>query len=584
MRSQDKDDDGSLSATELMDALTREGGGAALSRSEAEQIIREFDTNDDGVLQYEEFAVMWAAATSRGFEKKSGKSAEAKSGKSAEAKAAGAKAGGAKAGGAKADGRAARAGARMGGGAPASSSSSRAGGAPTFVSSFAPTAESGILSVEALERAAENELDGARRFEERADGLMGETFERRIGHALLQSRHAAGLAARGGGHGGGGAVGRGGGGGGQQMESIRELMRAWDLNGDGELNRVELRQAVRADLDPSATNVEIDALFRSFDADGSGKLDLTELQPCLTALADAATAAALEIPKVRAIADGCRDRASQLQEAAAMMRDVEQRERQLREEAAALPLGVRLAESLARRSLLRLEPLVDEFKGVDPSGRVGIRAFRGGVLALCTGDPELPTPTDEEIDAWFDAEALVTGGSKQCAKPSDAGGSSQLASGGKPAGAAGASGRHAGGGAVAGGSRAEMRSVEVLEVLKNGRVAFSRAREAHAERERELQRARKAAKALQANIKAEAERGANAAREQQLEAQRARLEQERAEEAARRAKEQSRMKRLERKAKSHAEFEARVAEKRRQSQEALTIIHGSGGPPGMQAL
>ena len=49
-------------------------------------------------------------------------------------------------------------------------------------------------------------------------------------------------------------------------------MRSWDRNGDGMINKVELRQVVRNKLKVHATNDEIDDLFDVFDADHSSAL------------------------------------------------------------------------------------------------------------------------------------------------------------------------------------------------------------------------------------------------------------------------------------------------------------------------
>jgi hypothetical protein len=51
----DTDGNGSLSAEELVAILTRSSGGAALSTEQAEALIKQFDTNNDGELQLEEF-------------------------------------------------------------------------------------------------------------------------------------------------------------------------------------------------------------------------------------------------------------------------------------------------------------------------------------------------------------------------------------------------------------------------------------------------------------------------------------------------------------------------------------------------
>ena len=45
--------------------LTRPGGGSPLSLDEVQAIIEEFDTDGDGELQFEEFAVFWAPAVQK---------------------------------------------------------------------------------------------------------------------------------------------------------------------------------------------------------------------------------------------------------------------------------------------------------------------------------------------------------------------------------------------------------------------------------------------------------------------------------------------------------------------------------------
>ena len=125
--------------------------------------------------------------------------------------------------------------------------------------------------------------------------VTDEKFERRLGNALLEHERAA----RGGSKGGADA-------GKAQQKWMAALMREWDKNGaaacakparslrppstssapspdphdnprlcptragDGELSKVELRQAVRGSLGLKASNAEVDRLFDDFDADGGG--------------------------------------------------------------------------------------------------------------------------------------------------------------------------------------------------------------------------------------------------------------------------------------------------------------------------
>mmetsp|Transcript_68131 Transcript_68131/g.135046 ORF Transcript_68131/g.135046 Transcript_68131/m.135046 type:complete len:204 (-) Transcript_68131:139-750(-) len=55
----DKDKSGALSVSEFRSILARPGGGAPLTDEEVNEIISEFDTNEDGEIQFSEFEVMW---------------------------------------------------------------------------------------------------------------------------------------------------------------------------------------------------------------------------------------------------------------------------------------------------------------------------------------------------------------------------------------------------------------------------------------------------------------------------------------------------------------------------------------------
>jgi len=60
------------------------------------------------------------------------------------------------------------------------------------------------------------------------------------------------------------------------------LMREWDTNGDGELDREEFRQAVRRSLQLKASDEKIVELFDYLDTNGNGTLEIkTELRPAI---------------------------------------------------------------------------------------------------------------------------------------------------------------------------------------------------------------------------------------------------------------------------------------------------------------
>ena len=51
-----------------------------------------------------------------------------------------------------------------------------------------------------------------------------------------------------------------------------ELVKEWDKNGDGDLSKIEFKQAVRLTLKLNATNDEIDEIFDLLDKDQDGHL------------------------------------------------------------------------------------------------------------------------------------------------------------------------------------------------------------------------------------------------------------------------------------------------------------------------
>ena len=66
-----------------------------------------------------------------------------------------------------------------------------------------------------------------------------------------------------------------------ETKSVPDLIRDWDSNKDGEINKVELRQVVRNKLKIQVDNKEIDALFDKLDDDKGGQLDMKEIQKAM---------------------------------------------------------------------------------------------------------------------------------------------------------------------------------------------------------------------------------------------------------------------------------------------------------------
>ena len=67
---------------------------------------------------------------------------------------------------------------------------------------------------------------------------------------------------------------------------VLDLFRSWDVDNDGMIRKVEMRQAVAA-LGFDAPQAAVDALFDSFDRDGGGSIEYKELHRVLRREAEA---------------------------------------------------------------------------------------------------------------------------------------------------------------------------------------------------------------------------------------------------------------------------------------------------------
>lgn len=295
----DTDGNGSLSNEELRAVLTRPGGGSPLTEEDVAALIAEFDVNGDGELQIDEFAIFWGpmieeeeeeeasfiktAAARKGNHEKGPRKAKSPAKSPSKSPAKSAKAKGAKAAGASVN--------------PSSDASD----------AFTPIEEDVELLLQPaseLEALVEEEAKVLAELEARITAGTLDSFERRLGAALLEEEVAK-KALMG------------------SKSALLDLVRSWDRTGDGKVNKVELRQAVRGALKVSATNVEIDELFEAFDGDNSGKLDYDELGVCLRALQDSAAAARNELAGLASLAAEARARLEPLRQAAEIMSRIE---------------------------------------------------------------------------------------------------------------------------------------------------------------------------------------------------------------------------------------------------------------------
>ena len=188
--------------------------------------------------------------------------------------------------------------------------------------------EAELLNAARLEHSAFEEV------ERRASASVSSTFLRRLGLALMQ--HDVALRAQKG-----------------SKDALSALLRSWDTNKDGSLNKVELRQAVRGPRLrlKGESNADIDALFNTFDEDGSDEIELTEMKPFLQKLQREAQAAQEEAEAIRAEASECEAASQQLSLAASAMREIETLEAHRREFWAEQHVGLRLMATIEMRKI-----------------------------------------------------------------------------------------------------------------------------------------------------------------------------------------------------------------------------------------
>lgn len=105
--------------------------------------------------------------------------------------------------------------------------------------------------------------------------------------------------------------------------STTDLIREWDTNGNGEIEKIELRMVVRNKMKIKADNKKIDALFDSLDQDGGGTLDAKEMGAALDKLKIACYAATEKREQARAQASELRVLADAFSAALAATDEVE---------------------------------------------------------------------------------------------------------------------------------------------------------------------------------------------------------------------------------------------------------------------
>jgi len=196
----------------------------------------------------------------------------------------------------------------------------------------------------ALAKAKQQE---AQSIAEQAETFSLSTFDRRLGNALLKDRSKWSWFSSRSKEGGGKA-------------NVANLLREMDDNGDGVIQKIELKKFVRNKIRLAADNQEIDAFFDSIDTDRGGTIDLSELIGAVQRLQEAAQDAKdEEAERVQAAAD-LQALSEQCTLAAEHMATIEELEMastsrpatpQPTEGEELVPFGERLGRAIARKKL-----------------------------------------------------------------------------------------------------------------------------------------------------------------------------------------------------------------------------------------
>lgn len=173
------------------------------------------------------------------------------------------------------------------------------------------------------------------------------TFDRRLGNALLKERSKWSWFSSRSKEGGGKA-------------NVANLLREMDDNGDGVIQKIELKKFVRNKIKLAADNQEIDAFFDSIDTDRGGTIDLNELIGAVQRLQEAAQDAKDEEAERVQAADDLQALSEQCTLAAEHMAAIEELEmassrpatpQPTEGEEQQAPFGERLGRAIATRKL-----------------------------------------------------------------------------------------------------------------------------------------------------------------------------------------------------------------------------------------
>ena len=162
-----------------------------------------------------------------------------------------------------------------------------------------------------------------------------------------------------------------------KVGKIDNMMREWDINGDGEISKIEFRQCVTGkSLKVKAENKDIDAFFSKMDQDGGGSLELHEMKPALKTLQSRTAAADAQAKDLRNKAEAKQQKIEEIRAAAAAAEAVDMAD----SEAPELNMAERLGSALLYRNL-KIGEVVTRWDK-DGDGTITMTEFRSNVVAL----------------------------------------------------------------------------------------------------------------------------------------------------------------------------------------------------------
>ena len=198
-----------------------------------------------------------------------------------------------------------------------------------------------------------------------------------------------------------------------------QLLKEWDKDGDGELTKIEFKQAVRLSLALKASNEQIDAIFDMLDTDADGSIQIDfEVRPAIKKIHDDARKAG-ELEKRGAgqleLFTSQIEQLDKAEEAAKTWEELAAQANDMRRNA---PLDIRfgliiekkLGEGTTKTDILQKW-------GADAKGTVNQEEFKKYPLQLKSIGEFHPSgdmnDIKQELDNWYDVLLDATGGPKE---------------------------------------------------------------------------------------------------------------------------------------------------------------------------